>query len=198
MQENYFDAERRVWWAIRLADWHRLLPSWMWSSDIDSIGMGILHSDFIEIDDRTRRAKAIIEYKHVNWSWNWTVSIVALARMAYDANLPFFVVKYNHISNVFHVYRISAGPSSITIIDRKENLDSYQYCRFLANLHDRDLPVDFQVPEFPEYVAPGDRFVELLDKYQFDLTSHDANRGIWAFEQLRATLAAETAEAVSL
>lgn len=191
MQENYFDAERRVWWAIRLADWHRLLPKWMWSSDIDSIGLGMTHEDFIEIDDQTRRAKAIIEYKHVNWRWTWTVAIIALARLATDAKVPFFIVLYDHKANTFSIRRIGTTASTITIIVRKDDLTAEQYCRFLANLHDRDLPTDFVVPEFPEYVSPGDRLARLLDKFELDLTSSDANRGIWAMQQLRHELALE-------
>lgn len=185
MQDTYYSAERRAWAALRLSDWHRKLPHWMWCTDIDSIGLGMQEQTFVEISSETNRAVAVIEYKHENWVFRWNVALMALAELAYNAKVPFYVVRYHPSDNTFDIYEVQPVAHGYDVTKTRLGFSALTYCRFLASLHSRTLPVDFVVPEFDQYTSITERVVALLDKYEDDLTSHDINRGIWAFDQLR-------------
>jgi hypothetical protein len=163
MQETYMAKEARLWAAIRLSDWHRLLPSWMWCADIDSLGGALMDQTFVEVKAETRRAAAIIEYKFGSWAFDWTWAIKMLAALARDAGLPFFVVRYHPMNNTFDIWEVEHGGGIIKVTHEAMGKSARQYCEFLASLHGRTLPDDFVVPEFPEYKSTRDRIEEALD-----------------------------------
>jgi hypothetical protein len=54
-----------------------------------------MHDTFTAIEYTRKRAKAIIEYKHKNWTRRVDANIEVQADLADRAQLPFFVVIYD-------------------------------------------------------------------------------------------------------